>query len=503
MKKVFFAFTLLFFAAKIAVAQLPDGSIAPDFKAKDLTGKEWHLYDLLAQGKTVVMDISATWCGPCWFYHKTGALEAVHELYGPGGTNEIVVLFVEGDASTSVECLSGPTGCVGGTQGNWLAGTKHPVIDDASIAQLYDISYYPTVYAICPNRRVVEIGQNSPTAIHNFAQNCPEAQGTNNAGIFKIDAGNGGDYFCGQTTIQPSVQFQNLGNANLTAAKFKLQVNGSDVQSKNWSGNLGTFDLAEVKFDPHLLTSEELTTVDVVIEQVNGTSDDNQQDNSASTALIPTFSVVEQNEVVFEIRTDANGPETYWEFRDAAGKVLYSGGNPNAKPGGLQPNLSGGYNPNQYEKRSFFLPGPGCYQFYILDDGGNGLASTGFFKISDKSGTVLIPTESFSKDFSNWFKAENIAVAAGEVFLKNASLSISPNPTAGSEVKIEWTAADFQPSKLVLTDALGKITMQQNIASTAGQSYILPTGGLPAGVYQVELIGKNGRLTSRLVKNRD
>ena len=55
-------------------AQLPSGSQAPDFTATDINGQTWHLYDILAQDKIVVLEVSATWCPPCWAYHNSGAM---------------------------------------------------------------------------------------------------------------------------------------------------------------------------------------------------------------------------------------------------------------------------------------------------------------------------------------------------------------------------------------------------------------------------------------------
>ena len=48
-----FAALTLGFAAQ---AQLPDGSVAPDFTATDIDGNEWNLYSLLDEGKTVILD---------------------------------------------------------------------------------------------------------------------------------------------------------------------------------------------------------------------------------------------------------------------------------------------------------------------------------------------------------------------------------------------------------------------------------------------------------------
>lgn len=156
-----------------AHAQIPDGSIAPDFNATDLNGNSYNLYSLLDSGYTVFMDISATWCGPCWGYHNSGALEDLYEQYGPNGTNEVRVFFMEGDASTNQACLYGPTGCVGGTQGDWVTGTPYPIVhaQGPSIANSYQINYYPTIFTICPyDRKVYEAGQQPTSGLYSFMQ---------------------------------------------------------------------------------------------------------------------------------------------------------------------------------------------------------------------------------------------------------------------------------------------------------------------------------------------
>jgi HYR domain/SprB repeat/Secretion system C-terminal sorting domain len=169
-------FLLLLFAIMSwtsAYAQIPDGSTAPDWTATDLNGKSHHLYALLDSGYTVFMDVSATWCGPCWNYHNSGALEDLYNTYGPNGTNEVRVFFMEGDPNTNLACLYGPTGCVGGTQGNWVAGTPYPIIHQQgpAIANSYQINYYPTIFAICPyDRKVYEAGQLPSSGLYDFHQ---------------------------------------------------------------------------------------------------------------------------------------------------------------------------------------------------------------------------------------------------------------------------------------------------------------------------------------------
>lgn len=155
----------------ICHAQLPPGSTAPNFTATDINGQTHTLYsDYLDQGTVVFLDFFATWCGPCWNYHQTHAFENLYQSYGPGGTNEVMTFSIESDASTTLADIygTGPN-----TIGDWTAGISYPIIDDASIAPLYSVNYYPTIYGICPDGAVTEVGQVGTSQLYAFAQACP------------------------------------------------------------------------------------------------------------------------------------------------------------------------------------------------------------------------------------------------------------------------------------------------------------------------------------------
>lgn len=65
------------------------------YTVKDINGKEYKLDELIASGKIILIDFSTLDCKACWELHKSGALEKLYAKYGPQGTQQIEVFWVE------------------------------------------------------------------------------------------------------------------------------------------------------------------------------------------------------------------------------------------------------------------------------------------------------------------------------------------------------------------------------------------------------------------------
>jgi hypothetical protein len=151
-------FFLCILLNKITQAQLANGSTAPDFTFTDINGVSQHLYTYLNQGKYVAIDVSTTWCEPCWNYHSTGTMDSLYNLHDVGDRTW-KILFIEADGGTDSFAIHG----IGSsTLGDWTWGTLFPIINPSSGVPLndflvaYDLSVWPTFFLICPNKKVYQ-----------------------------------------------------------------------------------------------------------------------------------------------------------------------------------------------------------------------------------------------------------------------------------------------------------------------------------------------------------
>jgi thiol-disulfide isomerase/thioredoxin len=333
-------------------AQLPSGSIAPDFTVTDINGNTHHLYDYLDQGYTVVLEFTATWCGPCWNYTSSGALADLYSNYGADFGGNVIVLFIEADGFTSTDQIFGSSG----SQGNWSTIVPYPIVSlpalngyETEVGNLYELTYFPTVYSICPNGVITETGQITSLEHANIIQDqaCQ--------GVYDVDAYLSNYAGSNATCAEINIGFDliNLGNLPLTSGQ--ITVTGVEPSiNTNWNGYLGQLESTYIDLGNAIVVGP----VEILF---SNPGEQNATNNVlVSDVTLPLFET--SNLLQVQLDSDCWPEETSWNVQDALGNVVYSSApypNTNQEPIVDIVNLA--------------LPSAGCYFFTIFDGYGDGM----------------------------------------------------------------------------------------------------------------------------------
>ena len=484
---------LLFFLAFAwrLPAQLPQGSVAPDFAVQDIAGQPWHLYELLGQGKTVVLEFSTTWCPPCWAYQNSHALQDFYAKHGPAGDGTAAVFFIESDPKTNVACLSGQAGCNDFTPGNWTENATYPFIDAASLADSFKVSYFPTFYIVCPNKKAYQVGQLDALSLEQKTRECPVASGVHNAGIFNYDPGTGLREVCDALTVHPSFSLINLGSEALTSALVTLQWNSDTEQTKQWSGNLPLYGETTISFDSMVLNGTGILRT--VVKTINNGASEDDFSNNVRVDQFGQAAQFNTQQILLKIKTDDYGLETYWELRDAQGDVLYHGGNSNVGPdgGGSYGNTTPGpgtYGDNVLINKTLTLPGDGCYSILFVDAYGDGMCcnyGNGYYKLYNGNNPA-IPVLTGGEFEETDHRAFQVKSTTGVTGIPSGEFSVRvfPNP-ASDRLQAGFTLTEPAVVSVTVVNAIGQVVDRSAPESLPPGEHVLvlSPGHWPAGPY--------------------
>lgn len=463
-----------------AQAPLKAGDVAPDFTYADINGVSHHLYNYTDSGYTVIMDISATWCGPCWNVHNSHVFETLVDHYGLTGTidpKKIKVIFFEGDATTTSADLNG-TGS--NTQGNWVAGTNYPIIDNADIKTKYPIDGYPHFYIVCPNRMVSfsQAGYSAAMLTEAFwvpyMTACPVKVTGTNAGTIAVSTPTA---VCAGSPTALTTKIQNLGTTALTSATVKAKVGGSTIATYNWSGSLNTYDFANVNVGNYTFNSG-TTTVDY---EVTATGDVKAADNTktlASTALTSNFRTW-----TLMVKTDQYPGDLTWKVKNSGGTVVqqhtYTAG-----PGSFG---AGGPDAGKTFQYPMTLNASECYTIEVIDSYGDGLygvsaaADTGYVKLFDD--LIVTPLINFGGGFdagATGIAKTGTVTSVDDVAANN--MSIYPNPATDELTVSGITGA----ASFAIIDVLGRTVKTMQFDQLQGIAK-LPVSELTKGTYVLKI----------------
>ncbi|MFN4951030.1 MAG: T9SS type A sorting domain-containing protein [Flavobacteriales bacterium] len=484
MKKLLFSLAVLTGVA--SYAQTPVGTVVSNFTLTDINGTSHSLFNYLDQGKMVVIDVSATWCGPCWSYHNTGALNNFYNQFGPSGTNQAMVFFVEGDPQTNAADLNGSGA---NTQGDWVTGENMPIIDLANQASFENsgmtIDYFPEMYVICPNRVIIASGvAGSIGTVANLTSllgQCPPPA-SNPADVAALSYLGSLTHCEGSYT--PSVQIQNNGTSPLTSATVTITQGGNTVSTGTYSGNLATYGTANVTCSAIANFTGGALNVSVT------TTGDASATNNDVTATVATALMAASQYVTVNITTDYYASETSWTIKNSSGTTVASGG------GNWQDATGQQATQTVQTPVQVTLSANQCYDFEILDAYGDGICcqyGNGAYSVTDATGATLLSGGEFGDSEKKPFKTGALGINE-ENF---AAMNVYPNP-ATDAINVSFEAANADYSVDVL-DIQGRVIASQVVNNVNGTQVVsFATENMAKGNYIVR-IASNGFTTTKSV----
>jgi hypothetical protein len=264
--------------------------------------------------------------------------------------------------------------------------------------------------------------------------------------------------------LEPVIELKNNGNNPLESVEMTYSVNGGNVQTYTWTGNIPALYSEIVTLPGIAFEVQSTNTVDITLEA------DEDVSNNTGSQTFNELTDLNTNEVTLILNTDAQGAECTWEVIDDNGNAVVSGGP---------------YSGVTNDVQTFTLNG-GCYKFKLYDSGNNGGESIVFF---DSDSNVIYSTGGqYGSGASVTFATEaNLGISDQAL----SSVVLYPNPASGLV-----TLVNAQDSNVVIYDLLGKSVLSFE-AKSAHET--INVSGLTRGTYFVSMTQNGYRLVEKLL----
>ncbi|MEN8225325.1 MAG: T9SS type A sorting domain-containing protein [Bacteroidota bacterium] len=283
-------------------------------------------------------------------------------------------------------------------------------------------------------------------------------------------------------SFEPIFVLRNNGNEDLTSTTIQYQVNGGPLSTYEWTGNLAFLEQETIELDEITFTPGDENILKIYSENPNGQPDQYPL-NDTITHIVPDADIT-PSLVSIILRTDSKPGETTWEILDADGTVVHSGG-PYSTP-------------SQMIQEDFQLDDLSCYQFYVYDAGGDGLAAPGFFALYYGSNQYILQgMGDFGFVRGTDFSTDDDTGI--EEVIANTEVKIYPNPFS-NYTNIAINTVEVSHIKVNMYNILGELVYESDEGvHAAGEQLIKVNGeGLPNGIYFVQLLVNEQVITKRV-----
>ncbi len=172
--------------------------------------------------------------------------------------------------------------------------------------------------------------------------------------------------------LSPRFELKNYGSINLTSADVEYSVNGGDVATYTWEGDMAYPDSEIITLPGISYNMEDNNTLEITVSNPNGNEDENPANNTKTVDFVPSYET--SMNVSMKLFCGAYASDLSWEFFDGNGEVLASGSD---------------YGTNEIVEMDLPVYNSDCYNFVLYDQTGDGFSGGGYLKLMD-DGEVFV-----------------------------------------------------------------------------------------------------------------
>lgn len=300
--------------------------------------------------------------------------------------------------------------------------------------------------------------------------------------------------------VNPKIKIKNTGTNPITSAVFSYNLNGGAAVSYTWTGTLNFLEETIVELGSGMLLYNGNATnqFNVSINQVNGSSGDENSYNNIYTTTFNTVKVYPNKIIVYfytNAATSLSNPgynEAHWKITDANGNIVASRIN----------NTN-----NTTFKDTVNLP-DGCYTFTLDDDGCDGISwwVYPYYDVNPGTGTVRFnkigspaPLKTFNGDFgcqiNERFMTSSLIMGIEESVLKT-NFELFPNPS-NANIHLVFDVKETQDLTYIIYDVAGKEVLNDKLENIGAENYEMNTSNLGAGIYFIKCQFEKGEVITR------
>jgi hypothetical protein len=288
----------------------------------------------------------------------------------------------------------------------------------------------------------------------------------------------------------PSVILANPGTNTITSATFSYAVDTDTVTTYNWTGSLATGEETTIVL-PAITAQSGDHTFNVSLLSVNGIEDQGSTNNTK----IQDFNVITRfnaSQIIITVATDDYGDETLWLLQDSAGELIAT-----------NLNIDGSeeiefYDDNTVYTQTINITESGCYNFTILDFGGDGICCSngnGYYNIKTADDELIISGGEFSDTDSQTFSI-NAILNTDSFSTMTGVTRLYPNPSHNI-INIAVPQAATLPEAYSVYNNLGQVV---NTGKINSNNHELNISGYANGVYFIKLNGGGSTQTLQFIK---